>query len=232
MSIQMYDFRTDHQFVMVTPRMRACFMQFAPGQVAALHAHDHGDETFLVMEGKAELIVAGESVTLAAGQLCCATKGTAHSLRTLGDEPVTLFLVVAPNVEPTHTMLDANGHRLPAAYGKAARRERGLDDPGPRRPVSEILASYVASSEHLSRVAATNAQSQKEASAEVREALESGGATSNRAALNRMSDQVFATLEAAWSAVDEWNELAARLGGEPPDGRAGRPRESASTPRA
>jgi quercetin dioxygenase-like cupin family protein len=80
MSFTVYDYRTDVRNILVTPQIRSRFMKMQPGQVAQPHSHDLGHEIFLVLEGRCEFEIDGESQELGTGQMCIALADQIHSL--------------------------------------------------------------------------------------------------------------------------------------------------------
>jgi mannose-6-phosphate isomerase-like protein (cupin superfamily) len=88
--------------------------------------HLHPDNNlFVVLEGQAEFTIAGESGIVGPGQMCVARAGEWHEIRTLDDQPVTLYPSVTPHIEPTHTQWDhKGGMQLPYRYGGSSRAER------------------------------------------------------------------------------------------------------------
>ena len=56
-----YDYRTDVRNVLVTPQIRSRFLRMEPGQSAQLHSHDLGHEIFLILEGRVEFEIDGET---------------------------------------------------------------------------------------------------------------------------------------------------------------------------
>ena len=59
MTFEVYDFRDVNKNVLVTPDIRAGLYQMEPGQVDRRHSHDLGQEVFLILEGRAEFMIAG-----------------------------------------------------------------------------------------------------------------------------------------------------------------------------
>ena len=116
MPIEVFDFRTDLRNVYVSPKLRGRFLRHEPGEVGPFHSHDVGDELFLILGGQCEFEIDGERAVLGPGQLCVARAGQKHEVRVVGDEPMTMFLVVAPHIEPTHTFWEADGSPRPAQY--------------------------------------------------------------------------------------------------------------------
>ena len=129
MPLEVFDYRRDIKNVVITPEIRARFQRFEPGDVATRHSHDLGAEVFLIMQGRAEFEIEGETAVLGPGELCFADRDELHQVRVIGDEPVIMYLSVTPHVEPTHTMYAEDGSRLPPAYGHSTSEERAAHDP-------------------------------------------------------------------------------------------------------
>jgi len=88
--------------VLVTPQIRSRFSKMEPGQSADLHSHDLGHEIFLILEGRVEFEIDGETEELGPGQMCIALANQPHTVRVVGDEPMTMYLSVTPHVQLTH----------------------------------------------------------------------------------------------------------------------------------
>ena len=100
MAIPVYDFRNDVRNVLVTPQIRSRFLRMEPGQVAQRHSHDLGHEVFLVLSGRAEFEIEGETVELGPGQICMVLADQLHAVRVVGDEPMTMYLSSPPTSSP------------------------------------------------------------------------------------------------------------------------------------
>ena len=125
MTLEVFDARTDVRNLFISPEIRSRVMRFAPGEVSHGHTHDLGHEMFVVLAGRAEFTIAGESAVVGPAQICVARAGEWHEIRTLTDGPMTLYLSVTPHIEPTHTQWDREGGtRLPYRYGGSTRAER------------------------------------------------------------------------------------------------------------
>ena len=72
MSFTVYNYRTDIRNVLVTPQIRSRFLRMEPGQVSQSHSHDLGDEIFLILQGRCELKIDGETQELGPGEMCIA----------------------------------------------------------------------------------------------------------------------------------------------------------------
>src|SRR5690349_6337250 len=201
MAIDVFDFRTDNRNVFISPKMRGRFLRHEPGERGPFHSHDVGDELFLILEGQCEFEIDGERAVLGPGQLCVARAGQKHEVRVVGDEPMTMFLVVAPHVEPTHTFWEADGNRQAAQYNLTTADEYDrANDAGSVADLAQTVATA------LSQLASDVALAAKSFGNQI-DALAAGGQIA-KAALDEswstfrtMHEQLFAYQEA-------WNLLA------------------------
>jgi quercetin dioxygenase-like cupin family protein len=204
MSIEVFDYRADLRNVYVSPKLRGRFLRHEPGEVGPFHSHDIGDELFLILEGQCEFEIDGERAVLGPGQLCVARAGQKHEVRGIGDEPMTMFLVVAPHIEPTHTLWDADGQQRPAQYNlTTADQYDRANDAGSVTDLAQTVSTA------LSQLASDVALAAKTFGNQIG-ALAAGG-TIAKAALDEswltfltMHEQLFAFQEA-------WNLLAGRV---------------------
>ena len=67
-----------------------------PGQAQKVHAHEGADKTYLVLEGRAEVTIGGETAELGPGEAAIARAGVAHGIRAAGAGPVRCLAVMAP----------------------------------------------------------------------------------------------------------------------------------------
>ncbi len=204
MSFQVHDYRTDVCNMLVTPWIRSRFLRMEPGESAALHSHDLGHEIFLVLAGRAEFTIDGGVREVDPGQLCVAMADEIHSVRAVGDEPMTMYLSVTPHIQPTHTGRTADGERMPTRFSPS----RSYDvEPDDTAPMAEIVNACLEAAQTLAREAATLARVQEE--------------TADRLRGHRREDAVEAR-EAVWEALyrvfrqayelaDGWNALADRV---------------------
>src|SRR5713226_7572972 len=162
-------------------------MRFQPGEVSHGHTHDLGHEMFVVLDGQAEFTIAGESAIVGPGQICVARAGEWHEIRTLPDQPMTLYLSVTPHIEPTHTLWDREGGtQLPYRYGGSTRAERNASsEPSERAEV--LLERHVSASSALASAARDNAAAQQQRADVLRQAIQTGDAAAAHAALDDMS---------------------------------------------
>jgi len=207
MPIDVYDYRVDVRNVVVLPEIRARFMRLEPGEIASRHSHDLGQEVFLVLEGQCEFEIEGERAVLGPGQMCFARVDQLHHVRTVGDEPMTMYLSVTPHIEPTHTWWDEQGHKLPPRYGVATERERAAS-PEPTASMAHLVAQQVAAARALAEAAAANARAQEVAGAALQAALAAGDAAAAKAAVDTMWGGIHETFLRAQALATDWNVLA------------------------
>ena len=154
MPIRVYDYRSNLSNLVVQPQIRSRFRVVELGPVPQVHSHDLGGETFVVMQGKIEFTVDGESVVAQQGQAIYVPPRTTHAVRAVGDQPGVIYLSVSPHVEPTHTFYDEEGRQLPPRYG--VWREAGGGEPPSEMPRAELRALYAAAARRLADLALTN----------------------------------------------------------------------------
>ena len=150
MPFEVYDFRDVNKNVLTTPEIRARLYHMAPGQVDRLHSHDLGHEIFLILEGKAEFMIAGHTEVLEAGQLCIALADEIHQVRNLlPDRRTVMFLSVTPHIQPTHTGRDPDGSVHPPQF----RSNTFYDDVDDTGPIADLLDTFVRGAEALAEEA-------------------------------------------------------------------------------
>jgi quercetin dioxygenase-like cupin family protein len=73
-----------------TPRLLLGLNCFEPGQTQRVHAHAGADKFYLVLSGKAKLVIGGESRDVAAGDLVFAPADVPHGVETAYERTVML----------------------------------------------------------------------------------------------------------------------------------------------
>jgi quercetin dioxygenase-like cupin family protein len=208
MALEVFDSRTDVRNLFITPEIRSRIMRFQPGEVSQGHTHDVGHELFVVLDGQAEFTIAGESAVLGPGQICVARAGQWHEIRTLDDQPMTLYLSVTPHIEPTHTQWDREGGTpLPYRYGGSTRAER-VASRAAREPADVLLERHVQASRALANSAQDNARAQEAAAVRLQRALEASDAATARAVLDGMWVSFRDFYNRLQAAERAWNDLA------------------------
>jgi quercetin dioxygenase-like cupin family protein len=208
MSFTVYDYRTDVRNVLVTPQIRSRFMKMQPGQVAQSHSHDLGHEIFLVLEGRCEFEIDGESQELGPGQMCIALADQLHSLRTVGDEPMTLYLSVTPHIQPTHTRWVEDRQKIPPRFAPSSAYDV---QPDLGISLEELMERHVEEAEAFAQAARANADVQREMAAKLREAIAVGDEQAATEARNTMWEAIYTVYRQLYDFGNTWNALAPRV---------------------
>ena len=69
---------------------------FEPGQVHEPHAHCERDKLYVVLEGRGELTLDGETTAVEAGDLALAQADCVHALQNPGPGRLVVLVVMAP----------------------------------------------------------------------------------------------------------------------------------------
>ena len=208
MGFPVYDYRTDVRNVLVTPQIRSRFLKMEPGQSAQLHSHDLGHEIFLILEGRVEFEIDGETEELGPGQMCVALVDQPHTVRVLGDEPMTMYLSVTPHIHPTHTPRTEEGERLPHNFASARAYDVELDM---QVSVSELVARQSHAAQLLAELTQTCAAVQQEMGNQLKTALAEGDTDAATAARKAMWEALYPVYKATAELADVWNALAPRV---------------------
>lgn len=210
MPIAVYDYRTDVRNVVIMPEIRCRFLRMEPGEVGGRHSHDLGQEAFLILVGQCEFEIEGESAVLGPGQMCFAEANQMHQVRTIGDEPMTMYLSVTPHLEPTHTFWEGEGEKLPPRYGGSTANERAARTEPPEADAA-LAAQHLAAATALATAAEGAVAAQERAAAAFTVARATGDAAAAKAAVDVMWETLlplFATVSELGAA---WNEIAATV---------------------
>ena len=92
-----------------TDLMRGGYARWEPGFECDYHCHEGDDEVFVFLAGQCEITVEGETRVCGAGETVYTRAGQRHKLKAVGEQPLEMFMVVAPNHSPTHTMYYPDG---------------------------------------------------------------------------------------------------------------------------
>jgi quercetin dioxygenase-like cupin family protein len=212
MGISVYDYRTDVRNILVTPQIRARFLRMEPGEVAALHSHDLGHEVFLVLEGRAAFEIDGETAEVGPGQICIALADQLHTVRAVGEEPMTMYLSVTPHVQPTHTMRTPEGERLPLRFMPASAYDEETD---PSVTTEQLLDRQVAAAQSVAGAAQAGATVQRDMAGILARALAEGDEKAVSQARAAMWEALYTTYRSIDDLAAVWNELAARTAAIP-----------------
>lgn len=209
MSLTVYDFRTDIANLLVSPQIRARFMRLEPGEVAAAHSHDLGQEIFLVLAGRAEFTIDGEVAEVGPGQLCVALVDQVHTVRALGDVPMVMYLSVTPHIQPTHTFWGKRGERRPHRFVPSATYDHPTDT---ATPLEEMLDRLQAATGALQDAAENAAGVQSRLSGELARAIAAGDLDDADERRGRIWDALCQIHRRSADLADIWNHLAPRAG--------------------
>jgi quercetin dioxygenase-like cupin family protein len=207
MGFTIYDYRIDVRNVLATPQIRSRFLKMEPGQVAGLHSHDLGHEVFLVLEGRAAFEIEGETKELGPGQMCVALANEMHSVRAVGEGPMTMYLSVTPHIHPTHTMRTKDGGRLPHRFMPSSAYDVKDDE---SVSLEELIDRHVEAAEALAEAAEESARIQKDVAARLKKALAEGDKDAAVKARGAMWEAIFATYKSVYDLGTAWNNLAPR----------------------
>src|SRR3712207_5895240 len=105
----MYVLRQDESTAVWTDLMRGGYARWEPGFECDYHCHEGADEVFVFLSGRCEITVEGETRVCGAGETVYTRAGQRHKLKAVGDAPLEMFMVVAPNHSPTHTIYHPDG---------------------------------------------------------------------------------------------------------------------------
>jgi quercetin dioxygenase-like cupin family protein len=207
-ALEFFDAHKDVRNLFITPEIRNRIMQVQPGETTNGHTHDLGHETFIVLDGEAEFTIDGESALLGPGQLCVARAGQWHTVRCVGNLPMTMYLSVTPHIEPTHTPWDREGgNRLPYRYGESTRAERHARATPPPPP-RQMLEQHIGASQALAEAAQANASAQQAAAADLGAALERGDREAAHAAVDAMWQSFHSMYTRLQASELAWNQVA------------------------
>jgi quercetin dioxygenase-like cupin family protein len=214
MPIEVFDFRRDIRHLIITPEIRARFLRLEVGQVASRHSHDLGHEVFLILQGRCEFEIDGETAVLEPGQLCIARIDQLHRVRNVGDEPVVMYLSVTPHVEPTHSYWDEHGRKLPPRYGSLRSGYRA-ELPAPTESIETLAGRVLADATAFGAIAHTAGVEIEGPLTALQDALRTGDRLATKNALDAVWAEIFRVHESLRRLDEDWNELAVRASGEP-----------------
>lgn len=208
MSFEVYDCHTVNRNVLVTPEIRARIYHMAPGQVDGRHSHDLGHEVFLILEGRAEFTINGQTRTLGPGELCIALADEIHQVRNLlPDKPTIMYLSVTPHVQPTHTGRGEDDAKLPPRFQLNAAyhvdQDMGV-------PLDALLARQQAAAAALLEAAEANLAVQEAEGSQLQAAWSASDQETARRARAAMWDAVYTLHKRLVEFEAAWNDLAPR----------------------
>jgi quercetin dioxygenase-like cupin family protein len=208
MGFPVYDFRTDIRHLLVTPEIRARFLKIEPNMPASFHSHDLGQEVFLIMSGRCEFTIDGETEILEPGQACIALVDQKHSVAALDNKPVVMYLSVTPHILPTHTFWNDDGSKKPPRFSPHPAYDVEID-----RSVSDdaLLSWQVDAAKKVASLAQTRADVHAHEAAAYRAAIGRNDLEAATAARTAMWDALSALHSQLFAMDAIWNELSPRL---------------------
>ena len=209
MGFPVYDYRSDVRNVVVTPQLRSRFLRMEPGEESGGHSHDLGQEVFLVLQGRAKFTIEGETAELGPGEMCVALVDQFHSLRVIGDEPMTMYLSVTPHIQPTHTMWDDQGRRLPHRFTPPGSYGVETDT---HTPIPDLLGRLAEATRLVATAAQDAATVQAEQADTLARALSRGDEDAAADARGTMWDALMPVFQRTAELASLWNDVAPRAG--------------------
>ena len=179
-----------------------------PGQSAQLHSHDLGHEIFLILEGRVEFEIDGETEELGPGQMCIALADQPHKVRVLGDESMTMYLSVTPHIHPTHTPRNDEGERQPHNYAPPSAYDV---EPDMQVTVSELVTRQIHAAKLLAELAETCAKVQEEVEEQLLTAHKDKNKQNAMDIRKTMWESLYPVFKAVSELGDTWNQLAPRV---------------------
>jgi len=204
MGFPVYDFRTDVRNILVTPQIRSRFLRIEPGQPASSHSHDLGQEIFLILSGRCEFTIDGETEELGPGQMCVALVDQKHSVRALGDEPMIMYLSVTPHVLPTHTFWNEDGSKKPPRFERHGAYDVEIDS---SVSVEQLLTQQVEAAQRVASAAQKAAEVQAQQTEAYRQAIAQNNIVAATAARTAMWDTISEVHTLLFGLDEVWNEL-------------------------
>jgi quercetin dioxygenase-like cupin family protein len=210
MSFPVYDSKINLGNQVITPEIRACFSRLEPGKTVGGHTHDLGHELFLVLEGRAEFEIDGDTQELGPGQMCIALAGQMHYVRCLGDTPMTMYYSVTPHIQPTHTRWTSpyDGQRIPHEFQSSL---PVADQDHIDASLDELVQQQVNIVQAISSSAQTAAKLQQDLLDKLKAALSQGDNIAITSVRNAIWETLMPIWEKSYVLAPIWNNLATRL---------------------
>lgn len=213
MAFEVFDFRKDIRNVLVTPEIRARFIQIDVGKISGGsrpgrgHSHDLGHEVFLVLQGQAEFDIDGDTHVVGPGQMCVALVDEVHTVRNVGDVPVILYLSVTPHIQPTHTFWTDDGDKAPPKFNPF----KTYDVPPDKDTSLLALADKQAQAVDALQAAVTVAcEVQREQLAVFKKEVMDGQSDAALQARDEMWSALYPMFQKVFALADVWNTLTYR----------------------
>ena len=141
--------------------------------------------------------------------MCVALVDQLHSLRVLGDKPMTMYLSVTPHIQPTHTMWTPEGERRPHRFASPSVYDEETDT---TTPFAELLDSLTAATLAVRDAAGQAAGKQADEAEALKAAIANGDLDSASASRSDIWDVLFEVYRRSAELADLWNDIAPRAG--------------------
>lgn len=213
MGFDVYDFRKDIRNILITPEIRARFIRIDVGGISGGprpgrgHSHDLGHEIFLVLQGRAEFEIEGDTRVVGPGQLCVALVDQIHTVRNIGDEPVILYLSVTPHIQPTHTNWTDNREKAPPKFNPSTTYDV---PPDADTPTHALVKNHAQAVEALQAAVNTATEIQQQQIAAFQQSLDKKNAPSALEARDAMWTALYPMFQAMYALANTWNTLTYR----------------------
>lgn len=100
--------------VLATPRFRLLVHAWQAGFGHAQHYHPRADEVWYILEGELKVSFDDESPIVAGpGSILLARKGTKHDMVSVGEDPLVMLVLVAPNEPDDEVSLSSEKVEFP-----------------------------------------------------------------------------------------------------------------------
>ena len=195
--------------VLVTPQIRSRFLRMEPGQESGAHTHDLGHEVFLVLEGRAEFTIDGETEEVGPGQMCVALVNQMHGIKVLGDEPMYMYLSVTPHIQPTHTLWTEDGRRLPYNFASSGSYGEEVDA---TEPFADLVDRFSNASAAVTEAIQSASARQSEQLGPLKHAVGESDSASASEARRALWETLSPLFERVNTLASVWNDLSARAG--------------------
>ena len=213
MGFDVYDFRKDIRNILITPEIRARFIQIDVGGISGGprpgrgHSHDLGHEIFLILQGRAEFEIEGETRVVGPGQLCVALVDQIHTVRNVGDEPVILYLSVTPHIQPTHTNWTDSGDKAPPKFNPSTTYDV---PPDADTPAETLVKNHQKAVEALQAAVEHATDVQRKQLAAFQQSLDQKSAPAALEARDAMWKALYPMFQTMYALAHTWNALTYR----------------------
>ena len=141
--------------------------------------------------------------------MCVALVDQLHSLRVLGDKPMTMYLSVTPHIQPTHTMWTPEGERMPHRFASSSAYDEETDT---TTPFGDLLDRLTAATLAVRDAAGQAAGKQADEAEALKAAIANGDLDSASASRSDIWDVLFEVYRRSAELADLWNDIAPRAG--------------------